>query len=142
MFPFMGLPALSLPSRNPEGIDYIALIMSLPLLETFLCLVCHFIFKTILHNIIRLSGNKTFIFFFKARKSRKWLHMFGDRESPFPSIFFLWFSDNENNPYKSNDRIAIVSGRWKQFMERNSKSYSWKVQFSWLGRKWTERIGK
>ena len=70
IFPFMNLPDLILFSRNPEGIDYNASFMSLSLLGTHLCLVCHFVFKTVLNNM-RLSGNKTVIVFFGARKSRK-----------------------------------------------------------------------
>ena len=66
---FMDLPILSLPSRKPERAGYNGLIMSFLLLETHLCLACLFVSKIIPYDIIlRLSGNKAFIFFLQSRK--------------------------------------------------------------------------
>lgn len=66
---FMDLPILSLPSRKPERAGYNGLIMSFLLLETHLRLACLFVSKIIPYDIIlRLSGNKAFIFFLQSRK--------------------------------------------------------------------------
>lgn len=143
VFLFLDLPAHSLSSRNPEGTEYNASIVSFSLLKIYLCHVRHFVSKTALHDNMRLSSNKMFILFFRARKSKEWLPVFGDREIPFSSIFFLWFPDSENNLYKPNYRPTIVSGEWKlKYMKRNGIKYSKKVHFSWLGRKHAERIVK
>lgn len=71
IFLLLDLPAHSLSSRNPEGTEYNASVISLSLLRIYLCHVRHFVSKTVLHDNMRLSGNKTFILFFGERKSKK-----------------------------------------------------------------------